>query len=119
MPDRDDAPDPMDEAYVRAEAVLSDDDARAARRARVLAAVAREPITPPAASYPSIWRPARRRGGWLAAAGVVGLGVFVATQLYQPAPRQQQTAPRPPAAPTLSVPGIAAAPPPPAVAPSQ
>jgi hypothetical protein len=40
--DHDAAPDPIDKAYVQAEALLSDEEARAARRARVLAAVARE-----------------------------------------------------------------------------
>jgi hypothetical protein len=35
-----DGPDPIDAAYAEAEAVLSDDAARAARRERVLAAVA-------------------------------------------------------------------------------
>ena len=67
MPDRDDIPeigrDPMDEAYLHAEQVLDDEDARAARRARILTAVAQEP---PAA--PSVRRPVRRYGGWLAAA---------------------------------------------------
>jgi hypothetical protein len=115
MSDRDDAPDPIDQAYVRAEAALGDDDARAARRARVLAAVAREPAAP-AASSPSRGRLARRHGGWLAAAGVVGLSAFLATRLYQPAPRLQP-APAPAAAlgPKLPPPGIAA--PPPAVPP--
>jgi len=110
MSDPDAAPDPMDQAYVQAEAVLRDEGARAARRARVLAAVARERITPAAASSPPARLPARRQVGWLAAAAVVGLGVFVATRLYQPAPRQSQTASRPGAPPTLTVPNIVAAP---------
>ena len=76
-------PDPMDKAYAEAEAMLSDDAARAARRARVLAAVA---AAPPAeaspARSPGIWR----RGGALAAAGLAGLVVLVATQVHPPAP---------------------------------
>ena len=43
MSDRDAATDPVDTAYLEAEALLSDDAARAMRRARVLGAVAREP----------------------------------------------------------------------------
>ena len=45
MSDPDAMPDPIDKAYVEAEAVLSDEAARAARRARVLAAVATEGAT--------------------------------------------------------------------------
>ncbi len=93
MSDPDDMPDPIDQAYVRAEAVLDNDEARAARRARVLAAVSREPMAPPAVSPRSALRPARRPGGWLVAAGVAGLSVVLATQLYQPAPRLRQAAP--------------------------
>ena len=86
-------PDPIDQAYAQAEAVLNDDAARAARRARVLAAVAREPVAPLAAASPSIRRPAWRRGGWLAAASVAVLGMVVATHIYQPAGRQPLTEP--------------------------
>jgi len=115
MSDHDAAPDPIDQAYVQAEAVLSDDEARAARRARVLAAVAREPVTPPAATFSSIRRPAWRRGGWLAAASIAGLGVFVAAHLYQPALRQPLTDAAAPAVQTAAGPnqasrGIAASP---------
>jgi hypothetical protein len=133
MSDHGAAPDPIDEAYVQAEARLSDEAARAARRERVLAALAREPATPAVAPAPA-WRgPAWRRGGWLAAACVAGLSLFVASQVYEPLPRQPQTAARAPAAvvavaPTPSVPtpaisnapaprpairGVAAAPEPP------
>ena len=42
MSDHDAAPDPIDKAYVQAEAMLDDEAARAARRARVLGAVAAE-----------------------------------------------------------------------------
>ncbi len=111
-----DAPDPVDGAYMRAETILTDDDARAARRARVLTAVAREPITP---ARPSIRRPARRFGGWLAAASVVGFSVFVATRLYQPAARQPPTVLAPSPAAAISAPGVVAAPTPPASASSK
>jgi hypothetical protein len=99
-PDNEIGPDPIDKAYVQAEAVLGD-DARAARRARVLAAVAREPAG--ALAPVSAQRPVRRpggwiRGGWLAAACVAGFGLFIATRSYEPALRQSppiaSTAPR-------------------------
>jgi hypothetical protein len=99
MSDPDAAPDPIDKAYIEAEAVLNDDAARAARRARVLAAVAREPIAPLAAVSPSIRRPAWRRGGWLAAASVAVLGMFVATHIYQPTLHQPPTEPTAPVVP--------------------
>ena len=108
MSDPDDMPDPIDQAYVRAETVLSDDEARTARRARVLAAMAREPMATPAVSPRSPWRPARRPGGWLVAAGVAGLSVVLATQLYQPAPRPRQAAPALAAAPVLARPSPSA-----------
>jgi hypothetical protein len=83
---------------------LDDAAARAARRARVLAAVAREPATPAAASSP---RHAWRRGHWLAAASVAGLGLLVATQIDEPAWRQPPTTP---ATPTSAAPASAALP---------
>ena len=94
-----DTPDPIDKAYREAEASLNDETARAARRARVLAAVAGEAAAPaPMASpAPSGWRTNWGRGGWLAAAAVAGLGVILATQIYHPAP------PRPAAAPEAAV----------------
>jgi len=99
MSDHDAAPDPIDKAYAEAEAVLRDDSARAARRARVLAAVGREPATAPAVSSPRMPRSAWRRGGWgLVAASVAGLSVFLATQVYPPA-SIEQTAPTTSAAP--------------------
>jgi len=103
MPDRDTTPDPLDGAYVRAEALLSDDEARAARRARILAAVAEEPGISPAPPFPFRRRPAMRYGGWLAAASVVGLSVIVATRLYEPEQRRQPPEPAPLTAPTLTV----------------
>ena len=84
--------DPIDKAYAEAEAALADDAARAARRARLLAAVANEPAgaePPPVAAQPI---PGRRvfapsawgRGGWLAAASVAGLALFVAFKTVPP-----------------------------------
>lgn len=90
LPDNDFGADPIDKAYVQAEAVLSDDDARAARRARVLGAVGREPA---ASSAASLRRPARRYGGWLAAACVAGLSVVVVSRTYQPITHPAQPAP--------------------------
>jgi len=97
MPDHDAAPDPMDKAYAQADAVLSDDSARAARRARVLAAVAREPATPPAGTSLPIRRPAWRRGGWLVAASVAGVSLYLTIQLYPSAPFRPHPAPTAPA----------------------
>jgi hypothetical protein len=78
------APDPIDKAYVEAEALLDDAAARAARRARVLAAVAVQgaPEASASVSRPSPWR----RGGWLVAASVSGLALAVASQLYRSPP---------------------------------
>ncbi len=119
MSDHDAAPDPIDTAYVQAEAVLNDDDARTARRARVLAAIAREPATSPAATFPAKRRPAWRRGGWLVAASVAGLGVFVATHIYQQAPHPVQTAPTTPAVPPPGARKVTAAPTAPARVPTR
>jgi hypothetical protein len=93
MSDHDAMPDPVDTAYVEAEAVLTDEAARAERRARVLAAAAREPAAVPAPPAPVRWRPAWRRDGWLAAACVAGLGLVIAIRLNPPAPRPQPAAP--------------------------
>jgi len=78
MSDRD-APDPMDKAYAEAEALLADEAARTARRARVLAAV--EQAQPQVLSQP---RRAWRYGGALAAASVAGLSVLLANQIKPP-----------------------------------
>jgi len=110
MSENDAAPDPIDEAYLRAEAVLSDDEARAARRARVLAAVAREPATPPTAVAAAGSRRAWRYGGWLAAACVGGLSVIVAIQVYRPPSPQPRTPPAPAADRGSSVGGSATKP---------
>jgi hypothetical protein len=123
MSDHDAAPDPIDKACMEAEAMLSDEAARAARRARVLAAVAREPVSAPEPGLPSPRRSAWRRGGWLAAAGVAGFGLFLATLVYRPIMRQPPSEPAAPAAPAsaTSTPadrGIAASPAPAGGAPS-
>ena len=53
-------PDPMDEAYIRAEAILNDEAERDARRARVLTTVTRAPRARPILrSQPGRWSPAR------------------------------------------------------------
>lgn len=93
MSDLDAKPDPMDEAYLQAEALLSDEAARAARRAQVLAAAVREAAPAPVASRASRLRPALQRGGWLAAAGVAGLSVILATQLRWQTPLQPPSTP--------------------------
>ncbi|HLZ75644.1 ankyrin repeat domain-containing protein [Phenylobacterium sp.] len=101
-------PDPMDRAYAQAEAMLDDAQARAARRARVLAAVAADSVeaeTPPARP-----RAAWGRGGWLIAASVAGLSVLVAQQIRSPAPGVQPPAPlsvAPPASPAPAAAGPA------------
>ena len=113
--------DPMDQAYVQAEAILDDEHARAARRARVLTAVAdagAEPHAAPA-QRPTAWR----HGGWLVAASVAAVSVFVAVQINRPPAFERPTTPtpaqQPPAGssatvdaapPTVSVPPAVAAP---------
>ncbi|CAN7213635.1 ankyrin repeat domain-containing protein [Phenylobacterium sp. LjRoot225] len=115
MSDHDAAPDPIDKAYVQAETLLGDEEARVARRARVLAAVTRQPEAAPAAAPPT-WRSVWRRGGVAAAAIVGGLSVLLAMHLRQPAPVQLEPAPAPEEAahgvtPKSAAPPIAAAPP--------
>jgi hypothetical protein len=121
MSDHDAAPDPVDRAYVQAETMLSDDQARAARRARVLAAAAQEPPATPAVDPRAVRRPVWRHGRWLAAAGVAGLAVLIASHIYAPVVRQPQTAPAAVSAgPTSAAPAAPtpAAPAPPAGAPA-
>lgn len=85
MPDRDPASDPTERAYVEAEAMLHDEAARAARRARVLGAVgAQAPAPQPVVSQPSNRRFLAGRGGWLAAASVAGLSAVLVAQYYSP-----------------------------------
>lgn len=133
MSEHDDlTPDPIDAAYAEAEARLDDAEARAVRRARLLAAVESEAApqvalvaAAPAAPPPSVRKPSPwARGGWLAAACAAGLGLFFATQVVRPVrpPPPNVTAPArapeekpaalapPPAAPAREPP------PPPAVA---
>jgi hypothetical protein len=69
--------DPIDQAYVEAETLLADDATRAARRERVLAAVAGAAAAPARRASPE-------RGRWLIAAGVAGLALIVGSQLYRP-----------------------------------
>ena len=113
MSDHDAAPDPIDKAYAQAEAVLSDERARAARRARVLAAVASEPAEPAAMWAPPIQQRAWRRRGWLVAASVAGLSALVALQIDRAAGIRhapaRPTAPAP-VAPAGAPPAIVAAP---------
>lgn len=92
--------DPMDKAYVQAEAMLDDDHARNARRARVLAAVAEADADPEAAPAPR--RTAWRHGGWLVAASVAAVSVFVAVQINRPPAFERPTTP--PIAPTPAQP---------------
>lgn len=109
MPEIDDmselGPDPMDAAYLRAEQAMDDEAERAARRGRLLAAVAPAPEAP----APPAWRPIRRYGGWLAAACVAGLSAWTAQKVYRPAPPPAAMPPlvapaatAPPAAPVQS-----------------
>ena len=83
MSDRDAAPDPIEAAYTQAEALLANEKARAARRARVLEAVAQheEPGRGSAHIRP---RAPWRRGGWLAAASVALFCAFLAARIYPP-----------------------------------
>lgn len=70
--------DPIDKAYKDAESALADDAARAARRARVLAAVTEAPLVAP---RPRIsWRIV----GSLSAAGVAGVVVLLANRIDRP-----------------------------------
>src|SRR5437870_5728404 len=89
------APDPIDEAYAQAEAMLDDAAARAARRARVLGAVAAEAQPPPANQ--SLFA---RHGRWLAAASVAGLSLLIGLRYYQPASLRVDAPPPP----TIAVP---------------
>jgi hypothetical protein len=123
MSDHDPDHDSIDQAYGQAEEVLDDAAARAARRARVLGAVAQAAAEPGNELLEPEQPRSRRgwtRGGWLAAAGVAGLGALIAVRLYQPtfmpAPSlAEQTAPAvsaPAPAPSQgAVPEVPAAPP--------
>jgi hypothetical protein len=101
--------DPVDRAYLQAEAMLDDGRARAARRARVLAAVA----AAPAAGGPSAQRRSYfGRGGWLIAASIVGVSMMVALQIRSPFQAPQPASPPPaPSKPVPASPPTAAPPP--------
>ena len=91
--------DPVDKAYTQAEAVLNDEAARLARRAAVLAAIAKGPNTAPASRPAPMRRSVQRFGGWrqaawVPAACVAGLSLFVAVRIYP------FVAPRAPVTPT-------------------
>ncbi|HEY1562775.1 MAG TPA: ankyrin repeat domain-containing protein [Caulobacteraceae bacterium] len=104
--------DPIDRAYTQAEELLDDSNSRAARRSRILGAVAQEPLAHTAPNLSSHRRPAWRRGDWLAAASIAGLGVFLATRVYQSAPQPLRTMPTPPPfAPAASEPARTSLPP--------
>lgn len=105
--------DPVDSAYCEAETLLADDRARGERRVRVMAGITR--IDDAASTTPTAptRRPSWRGGGWLAAASVVGLSVFVATRLQSPSP---PGAPNP-GATVAAAPSEKASPPPPVSAP--
>ena len=107
-----DAQGPIDKAYVQAEAMLYDEAARAARRARVLGAVAGDAGAAPIVSAPPKRRASWAAGGWLAAASVAGVSVLVAFQLTAPPVRQRLSSPAqvPIAAAPAPVPGPATAP---------
>ena len=112
MSDHDAAPDPIDAAYARGRGGARRNADDAARRPAApgcwpLWRASRAPLIRPPRR-----RPARRvggwgRGGWLAAACVAGLSVFVGLQIYQPVPRPPQVAPSAP----VSAPPLAGAPP--------
>jgi hypothetical protein len=92
MSERDTAPDPVDAAYVSAEALLEDHGARAARRARVLGAIASDPkVAPTRPPAPRQHRRSWRGGRWLAAASVAGLATFVALRLDPPLQERQRS----------------------------
>ena len=110
MPDHKDAPDPMDRAYVEAEAMLDDAAARAARRARVMAAVTGEQASARAASPHQKRRAAWGRGGWLAAASVAGLSALIAFQADRTNTIAPQAPPPPPQPAAENVPATAAPP---------
>jgi hypothetical protein len=99
MSDRDTAPDPIDKAYRLADALVADEPARAARRARVLGAVARAPeqgmTAAPAPSRTPVGRYVWRGSGALMAASVAGLALLATLQQRQPgADRPAPAAPR-------------------------
>jgi hypothetical protein len=89
MSDPDAGPDPIDKAYGQAEAILDDAAACAARRERVLAAVAVAGSGQPDRKPRLLWGQAR----WLAAASVAGLALFIGLRFYQPTPPPSEPPP--------------------------
>ncbi len=89
MSDHDPTADRLDNAYIESEALLNDNAARLARRARVMAAVARQPSTPRLIKSAARQRRMWRLGGWLSAASLAGLCAVWATRVYPP-DRQQE-----------------------------
>lgn len=104
--------DPIDEAYARAEALQSDATARAARRARVLAAVDAASDQPA-----TVARKVPRYAPWLAAASVAAVSTLFAVQVFEsptfdappPPAANPPTAPVPP--PVIAAPAETVAPP--------
>src|SRR5579864_6447246 len=86
MDDPDTVIGPVEKAYARAETLVADDNAWTERRARVLAAIARSDPAPRVSAPRQARRSAFPRGGWLIAASVIGVSVFMATQLPQQTP---------------------------------
>jgi hypothetical protein len=89
--------DPIDNAYLQAEALLDDENARASRRARVLAAIAETPVDVAPASPSTSRSPPWSRGGWMAAASVGAVALLLATQVYKPVPTASPGSQPPPA----------------------
>lgn len=110
MSDYDAIPGPTDKAYVEAEAVLDDESARTARRARVLAAVASEQATASASSSHPVRRDAWRGGGWLVAASVAGMSALLTIQIYAPSPVRERPSPPVQAVASEAAPDAAASP---------
>jgi hypothetical protein len=123
MSDHDAARAPIDKAYIQAEAMLDDEAARAARRARVLGAIASDAKAVPVVSAPPKRRVSWAAGGWLAAASVAGVSALVALQLTPPpvAPRPSSPAEAPvsaaPAPAVATAPAVDAPPPAPPASP--
>jgi hypothetical protein len=93
----DPTPDPIDRAYSLAESQLNEQAERSARRARVLAAIAQDAVIRPISRQKSMPR-FTSRGGWLVAASVSLVSVFLVirflplNQLWSSPPTAQATA---------------------------
>jgi hypothetical protein len=88
-------PDPVDRAYSQAESLLNEEAERAARRARVLAAIAQDDVV-----HPTPQKSMSRfttRGGWLVAASVLVASGFLVARflpLREPPPTAQAPVPK-------------------------